>query len=344
MAIRPFVPPFRAVMVVPTGVGARIGGFAGDASLPLKLIASVCDGVVTHPNVANAAGLFNLPPNALYVEGYALDRFMTGQWALRPVRAQRVGVLVDTGASEAQKTMVLNTVNALGVVHGVDVVAMIETDEPVQLTLTHDASGASSGVLENPNTLLKGAQTLLAKGATAVAVCVVLPDVEDDAYATGTGVDPIGGLEALISHTLVAACQVPCAHAPLLTYDLNVPVSPRAAAEYITPTFLPCVLQGLAHAPDFVTQSPEPDDWQVTGIGAVVAPANALGGVPVLSAIARGIPVIAVAENTTVMAVTPDHFPQEALIYKASSYLEATGMLQSIRLGIPLKQLYQLLS
>ena len=31
-------------------------------------------------------------PNALYVEGYALDRFAEGLWALQPVHQNRVSV------------------------------------------------------------------------------------------------------------------------------------------------------------------------------------------------------------------------------------------------------------
>ncbi len=67
-----FQPPFVAAMVIPTGVGASIGGFAGDATPHLNLLASVTDVLITHPNVANAAVFQKLPDNALYVEGYGL--------------------------------------------------------------------------------------------------------------------------------------------------------------------------------------------------------------------------------------------------------------------------------
>lgn len=40
--------------------------------------------------VLNAAMLYWPMPNALYVEGYALDRFAEGLWGLQPVHQNRV--------------------------------------------------------------------------------------------------------------------------------------------------------------------------------------------------------------------------------------------------------------
>lgn len=40
--------------------------------------------------VLNAAMLYWPMPNVLYVEGYALDRFAEGSWALQPVHQNRV--------------------------------------------------------------------------------------------------------------------------------------------------------------------------------------------------------------------------------------------------------------
>lgn len=42
--------------------------------------------------VLNAAMLYWPMPNALYVEGYALDRFAEGSWALQPVHQNRVSL------------------------------------------------------------------------------------------------------------------------------------------------------------------------------------------------------------------------------------------------------------
>ena len=46
---------FNTVLLIPTGVGAEIGGHAGDAGPVARLLAEVCDTVVLHPNVVNAS-------------------------------------------------------------------------------------------------------------------------------------------------------------------------------------------------------------------------------------------------------------------------------------------------
>lgn len=45
--------PYTSVMIVPTGVGASIGGFAGDALPVARTLASVVDCLISHPNVTN---------------------------------------------------------------------------------------------------------------------------------------------------------------------------------------------------------------------------------------------------------------------------------------------------
>jgi hypothetical protein len=43
--------PYTSVLIVPTGVGAAIGGFAGDALPVARTLAAVADCVISHPNV-----------------------------------------------------------------------------------------------------------------------------------------------------------------------------------------------------------------------------------------------------------------------------------------------------
>ena len=40
-------------MIVPTGIGASIGGYAGDALPAARLLSCVVDRLITHPNVLN---------------------------------------------------------------------------------------------------------------------------------------------------------------------------------------------------------------------------------------------------------------------------------------------------
>ncbi|GAG26483.1 unnamed protein product, partial [marine sediment metagenome] len=54
---------FNVVMIVPTGIGAEIGGHAGDAAPAARLLAGACDTLITHPNVVNASDINELPEN-----------------------------------------------------------------------------------------------------------------------------------------------------------------------------------------------------------------------------------------------------------------------------------------
>lgn len=53
---------YTSVMIVPTGIGAAIGGFAGDALPVARALSSVVDCLITHPNVMrlNTLGLLEL--------------------------------------------------------------------------------------------------------------------------------------------------------------------------------------------------------------------------------------------------------------------------------------------
>ncbi|MEW6498624.1 MAG: DUF3326 domain-containing protein, partial [Cyanobacteriota bacterium] len=41
---------YTVVLIVPTGVGASIGGYAGDALPVARAIAQISDILITHPN------------------------------------------------------------------------------------------------------------------------------------------------------------------------------------------------------------------------------------------------------------------------------------------------------
>ena len=84
---------FNAVFIVPTGIGAEVGGHAGDASPAAQLLASCCDQLITHPNVVNASDMNEMPANAHYVEGSVLCRLLMGTIGLESVRANRVLVV-----------------------------------------------------------------------------------------------------------------------------------------------------------------------------------------------------------------------------------------------------------
>ena len=252
--------PYTVVLIVPTGVGAAIGGYAGDAMPVARAIAPICDRLITHPNVLNGAQLYWNLPNAFYVEGYGLDKFAAGCWGIRPVHQNRIGLILDQAIEPDLRLRHLQAAEATRATLGLNLTDYVVTDAPLNVELRTATSGASWGTIGNPGSLLRAAEVLIHQArADAIAVIARFPDDSGSdalqAYRHGQGVDPLAGAEAVISHLIVRTFQVPCAHAPaLMPLPLDPDLSPRSAAEEIGYTFLPCVLVGLSRAPQFVTK------------------------------------------------------------------------------------------
>ena len=82
-------------MLVPTGIGAVVGGHAGDAAPAARLLAACADLLITHPNVVNAADINEMTENTLYVEGSVITRLMMGTAGLAPRRSNRILTIID---------------------------------------------------------------------------------------------------------------------------------------------------------------------------------------------------------------------------------------------------------
>ncbi|MGI2904709.1 DUF3326 domain-containing protein [Tolypothrix sp. VBCCA 56010] len=339
--------PYTAILIVPTGVGAEIGGYAGDALPVAKVVSQVCDRLITHPNVLNGASLYWNLPNTFYVEGYGLDKFAAGCWGLRPVHQNRIGLLLDQGIEPELRLRHLQAADAARATLGLSLTDYVITDAPLEVELRSSASGASWGTIGNPDSLLRAAEVLINKaGAEAIAVVARFPDNIDEQadrnYRHGKGVDAIAGAEAVISHLIVRTFQIPCAHSPALSpAPLDPDLSPRSAAEELGYTFLPCVLVGLSRAPQFIVpqthQLPEPTDIWANQVDAVIVPATACGGSTLLSLNKRRCQIITVLENKTQMQVPPQ--PLGIKYIQVNSYLEAVGALVAHKAGINLSAL-----
>lgn len=355
--------PYTVVLIVPTGVGAAIGGYAGDALPVARAISAICDRLITHPNVLNGAQLYWNLPNALYVEGYALDKFASGCIGLQPIHQNRVGLILDQGIEPELRLRHLQVADAARATLGLSLTDYVITDAPLNVELRTAASGASWGTIGNPDSLLRAAQVLIEQAkADAIAVVARFPDDLGSealqAYRHGQGVDPLAGAEAVISHLIVRTFQVPCAHAPaLMPLPLDPDLSPRSAAEELGYTFLPCVLVGLSRAPQFVERqnpnsqfsvqtqnftSPAGDIW-ASDVDSVVIPASACGGSALLSLSRQSrTQIIAVEGNQTSMQVSPEDLGIQAI--RVNSYLEALGVLVAHRAGISAEALSPSLS
>ena len=352
--------PLPTLLIIPTGIGCDLGGYAGDAIPTARLLANASECLITHPNVMNGGSLYWPNPHIHYVEGYSLNLFAAGEVFLKPVRQQKVGLLLDAGLDSDLKKRHLQVADGCIASLGLNIGPVISTETSLKINLKKGFSGSSWGNIEEPDVLLRGAEKLKIAGATAIAVITRFPDDSEDLetklYRQGHGVDLIAGTEAVISHFLVKNLLIPCAHAPAfeplpIDYDLD----PRTSGEEIGYTFLQSVLVGLSRAPDLICKadlnSNENSVLQSKtllsnrNLGAVVVPQGALGGEAVLSCIEKFIPLIIVA-NQGVLNVSSSKMRLDCIgsdkaknILYASNYLEAAGIITALRHGINIKSL-----
>jgi len=311
--------------IVPTGIGASIGGYAGDASVWARKFAKYSK-LIVNPNVVNAGGFSGITENMFYVEGYSLDSFFKGEISLKPSSDNKIGIVFDKSIPLDVLNVHINTMNAVRTVYGVDIIGYEITEEEVGVEFFVTDVGASVGKVQNIVTIKSAAQKLLEKGADAIAIVCLFDDPENENadYANGLGADPVGGVEAILSHYISKELKVPCAHSPAfesceISTDI---VNPKAASEYITPTFLPCILLGLSNAPLIG------GDIDVSKLDYIVMPYDALGSIPVFEAIKRNIPVYAVKENTTVLNVTNDVLHKSNKITIVESYKDCLELIK----------------
>ncbi|MBD1214155.1 MAG: DUF3326 domain-containing protein [Dolichospermum sp.] len=334
--------PYTVILIIPTGIGAAIGGYAGDALPVARIISRVCDRLITHPNVMNGASLYWNIPNAFYVEGYGLDKFAAGEWGLRPVRSNRVGLLLDQGIEPELMLRHLQVADAARATLGLNITNHVITDAPLNVELRTSPTGTSWGTIGNPDSLLRAAEKLIIQEkAQAIAVVTRFPDDMDETalqnYRQGQGVDPLAGAEAVISHLLVHTFKIPCAHAPALSpAPTATNLSPRAAAEELGYTFLPCVLVGLSNAPQFIinTESYRPlsTDLWADQVDALIIPDTSCGSSALLSLSQSQCQIITVTENKTLLQVSAPMLKISTL--QVNSYLEAVGVLVAHKAGI----------
>ena len=336
---------FSAVYVVPTGIGAQIGGHAGDATPAARLLASCCDRLITHPNVVNASDINEMPANALYVEGSVLCRLLMGTVGLEPVRANRVMVVFDSQPDSMIENLVLNTVESARATYGLDCAGIYKLEPPLELTASFSASGRAVGCgrgIDMLFELLK--ETADDYDAVAISSLIGVPDGFHEKYFSsgGTMINPWGGIEAMLTHGVSHCFNVPSAHAPMMESReiLNEDpgrVDPRMAAEAISSSFFQCVLKGLKQSPRIVVDP----DWMaasgvltVRDVSCLVIPQGCIG-LPTLAALEQGVPVIAVREGSGLMAGELSTLPwRDHQLFTAENYWEAAGILSALRAGI----------
>ena len=295
------------VFIVPTGIGASIGGFAGDASKWARKLSKKCK-LIVNPNVVNAACFSGITDNMLYVEGYTLDEFFKGNCSLRASANNKIGIVFDKTIPQDVLNIHINTINAVKTVYDIDISGYEITDAPVGVEFFVDNTGTSTGNVKNLKTLKVAAKKLINNGCNAIAIVCHFPEDTGEDYANGIGADPVGGVEAIISHYISKELQVPCAHAPAFNnYAISSDiVDSRCSAEYITPTFLPCILLGLSQAPAITKNN---SDLKISDTDFLTLPYTSLGCIPALEFSKMGKKIYAIKENKTVLNINPLNFP-----------------------------------
>ncbi|MBV9852516.1 MAG: DUF3326 domain-containing protein [Armatimonadetes bacterium] len=339
---------FNVALLVPTGIGCEIGGHAGDAGPIARLLASVCDRLITHPNVVNASDINELPANGLYVEGSILCRLLQGTVGLRPVRANRVLCVMDAHADVFFEEAVTNAVNAARASYGLRCPNIVALDPPVLLKARYTSSGMAAGQVDGFERLLALVRRECGNfdAVALTGVVDVPPSYRADYFGGGAEtVNPWGGIEAIYTHALSLLFPVPSAHAPMLpskeiaAFPPGV-VDPRMAAEAVSFTYLQCVLKGLQRSPRIFpleARSPPPDVLTAANVSCLVVPVGALG-LPVLAALEQGIPVVAVRENRNVLRNDLAALPWPSGQYiEVETYLEAVGVLCALKAGLSLE-------
>lgn len=336
---------FNCVLLVPTGIGAEIGGHAGDATPVAALLAAACDTLVTHPNVVNASDIIDMPSNALYVEGSIVTRLLMGSVGLQRVRNNRVLVLLGHHEDELFTHAAINSVNAARASYGLAVPTIARLGPEFEMEATYVGSGRAAGKVRGLGKLMAELENFSsAFDAVAISSQISVPPGYHAEYFESHGemVNPWGGVEAMLTHAVSTLLNIPSAHAPMLetqeiaNADPGI-IDPRMAAEGVSLALIQSVLKGLQRSPRIVTEPSAMNHHGVftaADVSCLVVPDGSLG-LPVLAALEQGIKVIAVRENRNLMDNNLRELPwKDGQFFAVENYWEAVGVMAALKAGI----------
>lgn len=339
---------FNVLFMVPTGIGAEVGGHVGDAAPAARVLASACDTLITHPNVVNAADINEMPHNSLYVEGSVLARLLMGTAGLQRARSNRTLVVMEEHREPRATGYSINAVNAAVASGGFNCYQIVRLSPPFTMAAIFTAGGRAAGRIERLEGLL-AALDHHRGGYDAVALTSVIDYSKEATIAYYRGdslsVNPWGGVEAMLTHALSSLYNIPTAHSPQLatteSYGIGVG-HPTMAAELVSAAYLHCVLKGLHQSPAIVT-SPEgmahPSVLTAADVSCVVMPDRCLG-LPTLAALEQRIPVIAVRDRANQLRNDLGALPwAPGQLRYAENYFEAAGLLCAMRGGVAVESL-----
>lgn len=309
----------NVVLIIPTGIGADIGGHAGDANPVAKLLASTCDRLITHPNVVNASDINEMTENTWYVEGSILDRFLEGAIYLKQYPYNRVLVVANNPVGQ----QIVNSVSAARATLGSDM-RIVELITPLRM-VGRIERGLATGDVHGWQEVCEQVQQYQFDALAITSIVEIEEETKQSYLRSEAGVNPWGAVEALASRLIATQIDKPVAHAPFAPDEVfEEIVEPRKAAEIVSVSYLHCVLKGLHRAPRIDLNS----GLSIDDIDVLVSPINCVGR-PHQACMKAGVPVIAVRENKTVLN---DPMPDNFII--VDNYLEAAGVIMAMRAGV----------
>jgi len=334
---------FNAVLLIPTGIGAEIGGFCGDGNAVAKFLASACDTLITHPNVVNASDINEMTNNTLYVEGSIISRLLTGQIGLQTVKNNKTLILMDTHLDKLFNDEVVNAVSAARVTLGLSA-DVIELKDIIDSTFSYTKFGSAAGEINKLERLFEVIEEFKDSYDTiGLSTFIKVPtELHKDYFVNQKNmVNPWGGIEAMLTHSIAEVFNIQCAHSPMMSsreiMDMEVGiVDPRKASETSSITYLHCILKGLQKAPKIVSKN---KGLTVENISCLIIPDKCIG-LPTLAALEQGIPVIAVKENACVMKNNLRELPFSSNnLIIVDNYLEAAGVMTALKAGVSLESI-----
>ena len=241
----------------------------------------------------------------------------------------------------------INALNAARATYGLDCSLIVKLDPPLKVILEQTVSGRASGTLSNIEGLIE-VLNLYSDQYDAVALSTKL-ETKPERYLeyflnSGNSVNPWVGMEALLTHAISLLYPVPSAHSPMAEFNIDpydtlieTTIEPRLAAEWISKSYMQCILKGLQNSPKIITEPDRmlaKDTITVNDISCLIIPDGCLG-LPVLAALKQGIVVIAVKENKNLMKNDLEFLPwKHGQFYRVENYLEAAGLVSAIKAGI----------
>jgi len=339
---------FNAVFVVPTGIGSEIGGHAGDAGPVAKMLAAVCDTLVIHPNVVNASDINEMTDNMLYVEGSVLSRLLMGTVGLQKVRSNKVLMVIDNHKLDIFVNAAINSVNAARATYGLNCTEVIKLEPSIKMSAVYSESGRAVGKIDGIEALFQLLDEYKGQyDAVALSSVIKVPKHYHMDYFLSEGemLNPWGGVEAMLTHTISHYYNIPSAHSPMFELEEIANMDPgivdaRMAAEAVSLTFLQCILKGLQKSPRIITDPNamlESNTLSAEDISCLVIPDGAVG-LPTLAALEQGITVIAVRDKKNILENDLTILPwKHGQLHIVNNYLEAAGVLAAIKAGISLE-------